>query len=661
MDGLARHWVNLWPGTDLWLRAVDLAPLSSDGFDFRSNTTSAMVNELKFAASKSVRTSFLILASFNAVAGAALAFAIAWDGYSGLRRAKPSFRLRSSPLSVVGPTETFPFILACAIVIQAIIFAAAQSKGLQSLLLLGCGPISQAMLPAIFIVPFTQLVFGLETMQRAFRPFPFPERLKWTVPTCLAITGLGLILACAVAQVEKPPNFCFGSLFWLLQRWTLGVFALLTAISACLLIGSVVIFTRLCRTGDIAEEQRTSASWMACYMVLAAVTLAIIAPFFWSIHPDASATMKEQQGQLGMAAVVSANLSGLTSGGLYILLRSTGLGSIGPSGYSEFDRQLSRRGKRPSTTGNTINYIYTKQMEQPVSPMRMGQDWVDLVDDEEKSTESLPATPASHGPDLGSAVASTYPTSPPSKAPDADVVSPTTGRTRKPSVRRNSYSIFPSAHDPKPTLVLPPAVYNPKVKPSNEPLDIFSVSDLMPPPMIRTSRHLRNTSLGSTATVQIGLRVSNLDDMPPVTSYYEAPYPYPRPETPYPRPETPYPRESKFPETLGLAISTDAVSASPPPPSVGTAKGVAGPAEKQLPPVPLKIEKKNSRRGLNERMEEEEMRLGPSVYSPPPQTSKLSRKGTVNTSPRGSPTRAPPPGPIGSEQGRTRVQSVEWI
>ncbi|KAK3187063.1 hypothetical protein K4F52_004229 [Lecanicillium sp. MT-2017a] len=74
------------------------------GFQFQVNSTNTVINQLRLATSKSIRQSAIILASFNAVA-------------------------------------------AIGIMVQGTIFAIEQSKGLDSLLILGCEPISQVMLP----------------------------------------------------------------------------------------------------------------------------------------------------------------------------------------------------------------------------------------------------------------------------------------------------------------------------------------------------------------------------------------------------------------------------------------------------------------------------------------------------------------------------------
>lgn len=358
---------------------------------------------------------------------------------------------------------------------------------------------------------------------------------------------------------------------------------------------------------------------------------AVMIPLFGNFTVDESGQLDRDRMQLSMAATVAVNLSGLTTGGLYILLRSTRLGRIGPRGYAEFDSQKSNLGKRPSTP------MYTKQMEQLVSPVRlqrieMTTDRIDEASNEEEKVESRPGTPAGPAPDQLSSKA--VQSSPP-KAPAAAHIPAVS--TRRPSIRKDSYNIFPSKQEAPPDVksiyLLPAATYDPTTKanaPTESPFDL-----LLPPPTIRTSRHLRDSSLGSSATVQIGLRVSNINDMPPVTSFYQAPYP----------------RESQFPTSFGLAISTDDPFVGDGTQDIGlqnTGKVLERTAEKQLPPVPLSIAKKDTKG------DEDETTLSPSVYSPQAQ----SRRGA---NPRGSPTRPPPPGPSWSPEGRHRVQSVEWI
>lgn len=67
--------------------------MSGSGFAFQTNTTYDVINHLKFNNAKSVRTSGIILASFNAAIGLVMAIAIFWDCYLASRRAVSRFRL----------------------------------------------------------------------------------------------------------------------------------------------------------------------------------------------------------------------------------------------------------------------------------------------------------------------------------------------------------------------------------------------------------------------------------------------------------------------------------------------------------------------------------------------------------------------------------------
>lgn len=59
-----------------------------------------------------------------------------------------SYKLtRTSWFRLIKRRDVHPFVLSCGIVVQGIVYAVAQSKGFQSLMILGCRSISQFMLP----------------------------------------------------------------------------------------------------------------------------------------------------------------------------------------------------------------------------------------------------------------------------------------------------------------------------------------------------------------------------------------------------------------------------------------------------------------------------------------------------------------------------------
>lgn len=67
--------------------------LAADGNEL---SQSALINELRFQAARSVRMSTVILAAFNVVAALATALGILWDAYATKKRHDPSYKIRSA-------------------------------------------------------------------------------------------------------------------------------------------------------------------------------------------------------------------------------------------------------------------------------------------------------------------------------------------------------------------------------------------------------------------------------------------------------------------------------------------------------------------------------------------------------------------------------------
>lgn len=120
----------------------------------------------------------------------------------------------------------------------------------------------------MFIVPYIQLVFGLEVVIRSLRRRAFAPRGKWNVTICLAIVGTLLLVTYLVTHFIRPPNFCFASLFWFLQSYKRGSFVVLTIITAALFASVVIIFIKLHRSVTIDPTERVSASRMVYYLSL---------------------------------------------------------------------------------------------------------------------------------------------------------------------------------------------------------------------------------------------------------------------------------------------------------------------------------------------------------------------------------------------------------
>lgn len=107
---------------------------------------------------------------------------------------------------------------------------------------------------------------------RAFRRRAFDSFGKWTISVCVALVVVSLIATYVVTRVVQPPNFCFASLFWFVQRYRVLCFALFTIISGSLLLGSVITFIRLYQSSTGGVIERIAASRMVYYMCIGAIT-----------------------------------------------------------------------------------------------------------------------------------------------------------------------------------------------------------------------------------------------------------------------------------------------------------------------------------------------------------------------------------------------------
>ncbi|KAM3465248.1 hypothetical protein NHJ6243_001804 [Beauveria neobassiana] len=604
------------------------------GFQFQANSTNAVINQLRFTTSKTVRQSSIILASFNAVVGLVLALGIFGDCYWSAKRADPKMKLRTSMYKIIGPMNIFPFTLAIGIFIQGIITAVEQSKGLQGLLILGCLPISQVMLPTIFIVPYIQFVFGMETTVRAFRRRAFDSFGKWTISVCVALVVVSLIATYVVTRVVQPPNFCFASLFWFVQRYRVLCFALFTIISGSLLLGSVITFIRLYQSSTGGVIERIAASRMVYYMCIGAITNSIVIPFFASLTIHNDMEVSQLRGNLSMAAMVATNLTALTNGGLYVFLRTCHRSNIGRKGYFEMDRekqqkQTRRRQVRKSLMAET----YTNQMEQPVSlPPRVYQ------------------SDSPSGANRQSMVAESQIGLAQTSSATGSVNS--AGSPNRSHARKASYSVFPQQQPPppqqqqtpalnaKPLSILPAATYTPPTLARGESAEVNDedleameidiirrdISSLLPPMPGFVPSHQRDSSMGSSATVQIGLRLSNVNDMPRTAdggglSYLQERMPTPRPTS------------SIYPQTVRSTAVVAAREPVSPRSSVRVGSTVWVDPAKQLPPAPLQPSKKERK----QKERDSQMLLSPTVYSPDGPANSATMSSPSDKDPRMSP------------------------
>ncbi|PQE13897.1 Bile salt-activated lipase protein [Rutstroemia sp. NJR-2017a BBW] len=623
---LARAFNNIESSADIY-KATQAAEDNKLGTSFIEN--------LVFAESKSVRTSTVILASFNVLAAFATAASILYDCYWTSKRCNPKFKASKFCVSWIHPAETFPLVLSIGIVIQGILFAAVQGQGLQSLFLDKCSTISQIMWVALFIVPYTQLIFGLECAIRSLRKNPFQPRGKYDVTICLGIIVVMLIGTWIPTHLRTEHDHCFASLLWFISDFGEIGFILLATVAGLFLISAVVIFVRLSRSNMVEQNQRIAASRMVYYMAIGFVSLGFVIPYF------VSETISNGDLKAAMMATVVLNLSGLMNGLLQLFLRSnTATTSFGPKGgpwpVNKHDIKLWGRNEL-GFDGHMMDPV-----QQPDSPraelasraesqrnLIVGPEKFETPGFSEIGTSPLPS-PLGPNPLRSNAVLPPTP---------AVTITPTPA-ARSPSshTRKQSYSLFPSA------LESPTAL---RMVPTNRDL-----SDLEPPPPLHFGKrgHRRESSVASSATVQIGLRISHalpqkIEDASPLPSTtYKAPFlPVATFNAPTSRFNPSSPRE-RMPMSLA-PLQTKNLSEVPLPPRsphrpspLANTENQASQEQSVSPqksPVNAAINKSlpaTPKHSAIERLEQSEdtiIQLSPSVYTPP--TGPLRRTESTRT------------------------------
>lgn len=355
---------------------------------------------------------------------------------------------------------------------------------------------------------------------------------------------------------------------------------------------------------------------------------------------------------LSMISTVVANVTGLMTGGLHLFLRSNTIGTIAPKDkLAEYERQQAKYQK-----GSSKGMDFNGHMLQPVSgpesfpKSESRENLMDEKDDVELGN-SPPPTPRDPNPLRSNAVydAPDLPQAP-EPAQVAFAISPNT-HGRKPSA---SYTLFPSKNQTNTASValLPSTAYNPNPQ-SNLTATNFpfnnDYSDTLRPPQTAWGRHRRDSSMASSATVQIGLRLSNIADIGPMRK-------------PSSDSERVYDLDCPQNENIGIAYRPSPLAITSPlkaeptrapfRPRDSMAKYV-----RQEPPKPEE--------------EKKDCTLSPTVYNPnsPTKTKTPSPRGVgfnvprrANTSPvQGAETPAPsPPRGRGNSSGAADNRS-DWI
>ncbi|KAI9711923.1 MAG: hypothetical protein M1812_007077 [Candelaria pacifica] len=521
-------------GTELVLR--DGSPrgddMSRDGF--YGNGTQGMqdtILNLMFSQDKDLRTSIIILGAFNIAAALLTVSSILLDAWKSSRR-NVSFKPRRKRnfLTALHPAEVFPLILSSSIVIQGLIFTGAQATGLRSVRVTGCSKTAQIVWPTLWLIPFVTLIFGLETAVRSFKKPRFRRRGKWNVPICLLAVALMLLVVWLPSKIEPSQDRCLADLMSWTSHYALLGAAMLGVISMLLIAVAVVIFIQLVKNVKVDPNERIAATRVVSYIILVVILMSFVLPYFiqQTLHRIALETSH-------IAAVV-LNLSGFANGLLHLFLRS----NANATAIRPTETPWQTKGRFKMFGGNDLDLC--SHITSPITLARSGSH---LLHQDEKSTEAFSPTsqtrfpPPIYQPQPWSQPPSRNPSSSQHKHP---TTRPKTPRlpplptlstiTLPPTPNLQPYTLFPTTTTPTTTTTkthLPKLlISNPKRETTHtyiSPTPSSSCSHeslvLLSPPKaaaLFSPRHKRESSEYTSATVQIGLRVSGLTNAPVVAS-----------------------------------------------------------------------------------------------------------------------------------------------
>lgn len=371
-----------------------------------------------------------------------------------------------------------------------------------------------------------------------------------------------------------------------------------------------------------------------------------------------------------MMATVVLNLSGLTNGILHLFLRSnTSTTSFGPRIGKPYEH-----GKHEIRIWGPNELVLNKQLATPVSAQRTpaelpggSESRTNLIGPEKEQSinmDSLRSPPPVGSPvryvPLDSNAVGDMRTIPRVNEPISEP--PPATSPKRVHVRKQSYSLFPT--DPMSQL------RTPSINTRQEPTSIYDINELQPPPAIfgsdsRAQGHRRDSSIMSSATVQIGLRISHapspsqgdmVEKPLPSTTYESNPKRHVLPlrldtQTTSPLPSEPLSLPAWSPRKPSpLNTNNESPAQSPVRGSV---------SNKTLPPTPKTADFVP---GIS-RVAESTTQLSPAVYSPEKKYSSTSGTPQSATNTKWNRLHNSPTSPQRSDSGRQagRQSKADWI
>lgn len=351
----------------------------------------------------------------------------------------------------------------------------------------------------MWIFGFVLLVFGIEFATRGIGKNRFSRRGRWNITICWAIVGLMLLLSWIPTMVRSPiRDHCLADLLVFVFPWADIAFGLSLALIVSYLIITFTLTIQLYRTVEIERPERIAASRMVYYLVLGAIIFvsfsrlyrlkvgldlplqALVVPLWAAITFRAPNEIELKY----TIAIVALNIFGILNVFLHLLLRAN------PDSMAIYPRKASwQRNEGWRLFGANALQI-SPPLESRVGNPFYKSEW-NPIDSE-----------------VGVAV-----TINPAKEYKKVLPLPPAFTPAKEHRRKGSnYSVFPTKESARVDRTSLSTIEGSSVDGDSARLSSSSLQ--APQPLFVNGHRRRQNSEMSTATVQIGLRLSNFESPP---------------------------------------------------------------------------------------------------------------------------------------------------
>ncbi|MCJ1250534.1 hypothetical protein MMC30_007762 [Trapelia coarctata] len=443
-----------------------------------SNSTQVVLDSVLLAKAMQHRMSTIITGAFNIVTALLVIASILWNAYStkggALDLRLPLYR------RAVHSTQIFPFFTSIAVIIQGVVFVAVQSSALSSFGVADCRATAELVWPALWLFSFTVLAFGVETAVRSIRRNALCARGTWETWLVIGFISLLTLMMWLSSFLLPESDDCVGALVWWTENYALIAIVLIPIIIIINSVTSSIIVVQLLRTSKVDKKERIMASRVVYTISLSIIILALLLPYYIEVFTNRTPDnfTNPTVDTTSDIADIALNLPGIVNAVLHIML----VNDCDRMAIQSWRNIPKQQGEAQLLGPTEFDADIVTPVSPPLGPSRPSD--LALIGADNGRSPSRPNTIRTRytGPQ------------PPLRRPSS--FAELTTSPQREMRNQSRYSIFPTRASQRP------------VSWSTIPTRSDHESVQLPPPLF-ASRYTRNNSDGSSATVQIGLRLSD--------------------------------------------------------------------------------------------------------------------------------------------------------